>query len=53
MMLPITISEISDRLNYSSIQHFSYAFKQYYGDLAKQLTGRRLMIPGLIGSREN
>ena len=27
----INISEISDRLNYSSIQHFSYAFKQYYG----------------------
>jgi AraC-like DNA-binding protein/mannose-6-phosphate isomerase-like protein (cupin superfamily) len=27
----INISEIADRLNYSSIQHFSYAFKQYYG----------------------
>lgn len=27
----INISEIADRLNYSSVQHFSYAFKQYYG----------------------
>jgi len=27
----LNISEIADRLNYSSVQHFSYAFKQYYG----------------------
>lgn len=27
----LSISEIANRLNYSSIQHFSYAFKQYYG----------------------
>lgn len=27
----LSISEIADRLNYSSLQHFSYAFKQYYG----------------------
>lgn len=27
----MSISEIANRLNYSSIQHFSYAFKQYYG----------------------
>ena len=27
----LNISEIADRLNYSSIQHFSYAFRQYYG----------------------
>lgn len=26
----MSISEIADRLNYSSIQHFSYAFKQFY-----------------------
>jgi AraC-like DNA-binding protein len=26
----MSISEISDRLNYSSVQHFSSAFKQYY-----------------------
>lgn len=25
------ISEIADRLNYSTVQHFSYAFKKYYG----------------------
>ena len=30
----LTISDISDRLNYSSIQHFSYAFKKYYGTTA-------------------
>jgi len=27
----MNLSEIADMLNYSSIQHFSYAFKQYYG----------------------
>lgn len=27
----LNISEIADQLNYSSVQHFSYAFKQYYG----------------------
>ncbi len=27
----MTVSEIAERLNYSTIQHFSYAFKQYYG----------------------
>lgn len=27
----LSISEIAERLNYSSIQHFSYAFKQFYG----------------------
>jgi len=27
----LTIGEIAARLNYSSIQHFSYAFKKYYG----------------------
>lgn len=32
----LTISEIADRLNYSAIQHFSYAFKQYYGICASQ-----------------
>lgn len=26
----LNISEIADRLNYSTVQHFSYAFKQYY-----------------------
>lgn len=27
----LSISEIAEHLNYSTIQHFSYAFKQYYG----------------------
>ncbi len=32
----MNISEIADCLNYSSIQHFSYAFKQYYGITASE-----------------
>lgn len=39
----LNISEIADRLGYSAIQHFSYAFKQYYGisasEYRKGLTG--------------
>ncbi|MDR2157360.1 MAG: AraC family transcriptional regulator [Clostridiales Family XIII bacterium] len=27
----LSVSEIAERLNYSSVQHFSYAFKQYHG----------------------
>ena len=32
----ITISEIAKRLNYSSLEHFSYAFRQYYGSSASE-----------------
>jgi AraC-like DNA-binding protein len=32
----ISISEIAARLNYSSLEHFSYAFKQYYGTSASE-----------------
>jgi len=32
----LNISEIADRLNYSTVQHFSYAFKQYYGISASE-----------------
>ena len=32
----LNISQIAERLNYSSIQHFSYAFKKYYGHSARE-----------------
>lgn len=32
----LSISEIANRLNYSSLQHFSYAFRQYYGVSASE-----------------
>lgn len=32
----LSISEIANRLNYSSIQHFSYAFRQFYGISASE-----------------
>lgn len=32
----LSVAEIADRLNYSSSQHFSYAFKQYYGISASE-----------------
>ncbi len=36
----MSIAEIADRLNYSSSQHFSYAFKQYYGISATEYRKR-------------
>lgn len=32
----MSVAEIAERLNYSSSQHFSYAFKQYYGISASE-----------------
>jgi AraC-like DNA-binding protein/quercetin dioxygenase-like cupin family protein len=32
----LSISEIAERLNYSSPEHFAYAFKQYYGTSASE-----------------
>lgn len=32
----LNISDIAEKLNYSSIQHFSYAFRRYYGVSATQ-----------------
>ncbi|WP_394925884.1 AraC family transcriptional regulator [uncultured Robinsoniella sp.] len=32
----LSISEVARRLNYSSVEHFSYAFKQFYGITARQ-----------------
>ena len=36
----MSIAEIADRMNYSSSQHFSYAFKQYYGISATEYRKR-------------
>ncbi len=38
----LSISEISNRLNYSSIEHFAYAFKQYYKTSATEYRKRKL-----------
>jgi AraC-like DNA-binding protein len=38
----LSISEIANRLNYSSIEHFSYAFKQYYKTSATEYRKRKL-----------
>lgn len=40
----MNLSEIADRLNYSSIQHFSYAFKQYYGISASNYR-KKIILP--------
>jgi len=38
----ISISEIAKRLNYSSIEHFSYAFKKYHGISAREYRKQEL-----------
>ncbi len=38
----LTISEIANRLNYSSGEHFAYAFKQYYKTSASEYRKRKL-----------
>ncbi|HHV09944.1 MAG TPA: AraC family transcriptional regulator [Clostridiales bacterium] len=38
----LTISEIANRLNYSSVEHFAYAFKQYYKTSASEYRKRKL-----------
>ena len=39
----LTISDIAERLNYSTVQHFSYAFKQYYGISASSYRKTRII----------
>lgn len=38
----ISISEIAKRLNYSSVEHFAYAFKKYYGISARDYRKQKL-----------
>ena len=38
----ISISEIAKRLNYSSVEHFAYAFKKYYGISARDYRKQEL-----------
>lgn len=40
----LSISEIADRLNYSTIQHFSFAFKQYYGVSPSSVRKQNIML---------
>lgn len=36
----VSVSDIAERLNYSSVQHFSHAFKEYYGYSASEYRKR-------------
>lgn len=42
----LNISEIAERLNYSTTQHFAYAFKQYYGITASDYRKRAARLAG-------
>ena len=39
----LSISEIAKRLNYSSVEHFAYAFKKYYGISARDYRKQELL----------